>query len=193
MYKPLPSPQRRIATALLASAAVCVMFGHRPLNGGLASVQPGIYGRVPHIGDHNMKTSVSSIFRCGDRVKARAPILLSNQGRGYFNEGKGKGVPEHLLDLDQEAEEQDNLTKIIEGGSEGTVCGIIKKGEWAQRPLHWTGHKRPGVMVSWDDANLPMDVAMEVELELIEAPFREQMAAQRKNSKEKMRLRTMSD
>eukprot|EP00439_Symbiodinium_sp_Y106_P044885 s2044_g5.t1 len=101
------------------------------------------------------ETPEMSKFRVGDRVRARVPILVSNQGRGYYNEGAGQGVPKHLRNMTQERgvadswewEELDGMLKVIEGGSEGYVVGIITAGEWMNRPPHWKGQPRPGIMV----------------------------------------------
>lgn len=109
-----------------------------------------------------------SRFRVGDRVRARVPMKISHRGRGYFNEGGGYGVPQHQRDEEEEAEELERLPKVVEFGSEGYVVGILPAGEWANRPPGWKGEPRPGVMVSWDEASYPIDVAEEMFLTKID-------------------------
>eukprot|EP00913_Durusdinium_trenchii_P000264 g239.t1 len=142
------------------------------------------------------ETPEMSRFRVGDRVRARVPMKISHRGRGYFNEGGGYGVPQHQRDEEeepcgggthfqgcallkdffpsgpksflQEAEELERLPKVVEFGSEGYVVGILPAGEWANRPPGWKGEPRPGVMVSWDEASYPIDVAEEMFLTKID-------------------------
>ncbi|CAJ1462101.1 unnamed protein product, partial [Effrenium voratum] len=113
-------------------------------------------------------TPEMSRFRVGDRVRARVPMKISNEGRGYFNEGGGYGVPDHQRDFKKEKQERRELSPVIEGGSEGYVVGIITAGEWANRPKGWKGQPRPGVMVNWDEATYPLDVAEEMFLTEVE-------------------------
>lgn len=114
-------------------------------------------------------------FNVGMRVKARQPILLSNKGRGYYNEGAADGVPDHVRNKRKEASEERKLRKFVEYGEEGTVAGVIHAGNWEQRPSHWKGVPRPGVIVSWDAKNLPMDVAEESELEMMDSTVSESL------------------
>uniref|UniRef100_A0A7S4SA03 Uncharacterized protein n=1 Tax=Alexandrium monilatum TaxID=311494 RepID=A0A7S4SA03_9DINO len=149
---PRQSRGRALAAAVLLAAGACLLFtAPGPL------CQAGLTVQAP-----------PCLFRVGDRVRAKMPILLSNSGRGYFNEGAGEGVPPHLRDESEDRMELAAMEKIVEGGEEGTVAGILLKNEWINRPKHWKGHHRTGVMVSWDSADLPMDVAEETELEVIE-------------------------
>eukprot|EP00931_Biecheleriopsis_adriatica_P118116 TRINITY_DN9357_c0_g1_i1.p1 TRINITY_DN9357_c0_g1~~TRINITY_DN9357_c0_g1_i1.p1 ORF type:complete len:187 (-),score=47.14 TRINITY_DN9357_c0_g1_i1:94-654(-) len=121
-----------------------------------------------------------SKYRVGDRVRAQFPIKISNDGRGYYNEGAGLGIPDHQRDVDEDQEELDGLLKVIEGGNEGVVIGILPKGEWANRPPHWKGQPRAGVMVSWDEAELPIEVVEEADLEQLEGSVSAMHIQQRK-------------
>eukprot|EP00930_Biecheleria_cincta_P037442 TRINITY_DN25701_c0_g2_i1.p1 TRINITY_DN25701_c0_g2~~TRINITY_DN25701_c0_g2_i1.p1 ORF type:complete len:223 (-),score=31.09 TRINITY_DN25701_c0_g2_i1:165-764(-) len=104
-------------------------------------------------------------FRVGDRVRAMHPMLISNSGRGYYNEGAALSVPEHQRIAHQDAAELAALPKVVEGGEEGVVVGILPAGEWFNRPKHVKGRPRPLVMVCWDNAVYPIDMAEETFLE----------------------------
>lgn len=121
-----------------------------------------------------------SKFRVGDRVRAMHPMKISNSGRGYYNEGAALSVPPHQRIEDEDRRELEELQKVIEGGEEGVVVGILPAGEWFNRPKHWKGRPRPGVMVSWDDASLPIDVAEETFLEELEGSVSAQHIMKRK-------------
>merc|ERR550537_1501033 len=97
--------------------------------------------------------------------------MISNHGRGYYNEGGGADVPRFHRNLAEDRRQERERVKIIDGGNEGVVCGVIFKGEWMNRCRYWKGHARPGVMVSWDDQVLPIDVAEEADLEKLEGSF----------------------
>jgi len=75
------------------------------------------------------------------------------------------------------------LEKIIEGGEEGTVMGVISAGEWPNRPPLWKGRPRAGVMVSWDDASLPIDVAEESDLDILDTSLTEKRVAIQKEKR----------
>lgn len=122
-------------------------------------------------------------FHCGDRVTAKVPIKLSNDGRGYYNEGGGEGTARHLRDMADEIAKRDAKDKIVDFGAEGTVVGIIPTGEWGNRPRHWKGTPRAGIMVNWDDAEMPMDVAETFELEITDSSQGDKLIAQRKAKK----------
>ncbi|CAE8635538.1 unnamed protein product [Polarella glacialis] len=209
-------------------------------------------------------------------------------GRGYYNEGAGFGVPEHLRDAKAETKERSwkaksccrvaerrsarllillkqvsadsetyqhqhipqemaALLKVVEGGKEGSappstaigtavldtilktyllswaedacacracglqagdltgrkfiqrlrnifqctqeeivlrlgiakVVGIITAGEWKNKPEHWKGMPRAGVMVSWDDSVLPIEVAEEMDLVQMEGSVADERRTQR--------------
>eukprot|EP00434_Breviolum_minutum_P030754 symbB.v1.2.027200.t1/scaffold2716.1/size72468/7 len=142
------------------AAALCAFFFGSPVDTSFAMLQPS--EAAPQ------ETPEMSRFRVGDRVTARVPMKISHEGRGYFNEGGGYGVPEHQRDEREEAEELAKLPKVVEGGSEGYVVGILPAGEWANRPKGWKGRPRPGVMVNWDDDQYPIDVTEEMFLTQVE-------------------------
>ncbi|CAE8702396.1 unnamed protein product, partial [Polarella glacialis] len=120
-----------------------------------------------------------SRYRVGDRVMAKVPIRISNGGRGYYNEGAAVGVPEHLRDTKAEEKEMSKLLKVVEGGKAGSVVGIITAGEWKNKPEHWKGMPRPGVMVSWDDGELPIEVAEQMDLVQMEGSVADERREQR--------------
>jgi len=132
---------------------------------------------------------LTSLFHCGDRVKAKFPIQISQEGRGYFNEGAGEGVPPHQRDEEEDEAELAELEKVIEGGSEGTVVEILPPGEWANKPKGCWGTHRFLVMINWDDTSYPMDMVEENDLEKTDGSLGDRLCAQKreKNKAEKAR------
>eukprot|EP00929_Paragymnodinium_shiwhaense_P081672 TRINITY_DN427_c0_g1_i2.p1 TRINITY_DN427_c0_g1~~TRINITY_DN427_c0_g1_i2.p1 ORF type:complete len:206 (-),score=66.02 TRINITY_DN427_c0_g1_i2:156-773(-) len=129
-------------------------------------------------------------FKLGQRVKARYPLKLSNRGRGYYNEGGGSDVPAHLRDWEEDIAASKERIRYVEGGLEGTIVGILPEGEWENRPRHWKGYSRRGWFVNWDDATLPMDLAEEHELEVLDSELADKLRVQKDAEKaEKKQIR----
>mmetsp|Transcript_21412 Transcript_21412/g.49075 ORF Transcript_21412/g.49075 Transcript_21412/m.49075 type:complete len:202 (-) Transcript_21412:55-660(-) len=164
------------ARLLLIGAALVVVVtlwsGEGFLN-GRNSVRPGsIYDPYKLGTQHGPKPyKLVSMLRPGDRVQAKYPLKISWGGYGYFREGKGEGVPEHLQD---EMVERGELETIIEGGTMGTVVDIVPTIEFMNRPDHIKGMPRPLPLIDWDDPNLPMDVTDEWDVELLGSVFGKQ-------------------
>jgi hypothetical protein len=139
--------------------------------------QPGTEGRG------------NSIWRCGDRVRAVAPLNKTNGGRGYYNEGAAIGennVPMDVTPYQRDAEEDERelnaLPKIIEAGTEGTVVSVFhfSQHSWPyERPQHWQGHARPWVLVDFDGADNPIEACEEWDLEMAGDDFRTPFANNR--------------
>ncbi|CAK0908433.1 unnamed protein product [Prorocentrum cordatum] len=116
-----------------------------------------------------------SIWKCGDRVRARAPINKTNGGRGFFDEGAAEDVNEFNRDVEEDEREFRALPKVIEGGTEGTVVSAFKFSQtrWPyERPRHFKGHARPWVLVDFDGSDNPMEACEEWDLEIANDDYR---------------------
>ncbi|CAE8719988.1 unnamed protein product [Polarella glacialis] len=167
----LPQPMRRVRASMLPC---CLLLGATALLLLVSAGESPTFSQVV-----TQATPRVCRYRVGDRVKAKVPIRISNGGRGYYNEGAGFGVPEHLRDAKAETKEMAALLKVVEGGKEGSVVGIITAGEWKNKPEHWKGMPRAGVMVSWDDSVLPIEVAEEMDLVQMEGSVADERRTQR--------------
>merc|ERR1711920_672229 len=91
-------------------------------------------------------------FGVGDKVRLKCPAPLSNNGRGYYNEGQPKY-------WEESKEAAEKLPKYVEGGSLGQVVGVFQVSDWQNRPMGhkggyvWKGIRRPMIMVCFDDAS----------------------------------------
>lgn len=133
------------------------------------------------------------MFSLGDRVKVKGPMVMSNKGRGYYNEGGGKDVPEFHRDMPVERQEDRERQNVVDGGTEGVVCGYVPKVYWHfSKPEHWKGQPRFFPLVSFDDPNLPIDAVDERNLELLDSTFSDKWREQRKVMK-KIRLEGKDD
>mmetsp|Transcript_137004 Transcript_137004/g.347088 ORF Transcript_137004/g.347088 Transcript_137004/m.347088 type:complete len:215 (+) Transcript_137004:114-758(+) len=107
-------------------------------------------------------------FRIGDVVRLKVPAQLSNDGRGYYNEGAATDVPDHQRDLRADRKRTERRRKFVEGGLEGQVVGVIKAAHWENRPNHIKGNRRPLIMVNFENDRVPLDVFEENDLELLD-------------------------
>lgn len=122
----------------------------------------------------------TSKFRVGDKVEAIAPFKISNDGYGYFNEGAGYGCPAKHRDPGEDGWERANLPKVVDGRSQGHIVGMIPIGHWKNRPKHWKGHKRVGIMVSWEEPTYPIDVVDECYLKLVDRTISDEKAEKKR-------------
>merc|ERR1719436_189576 len=133
--RPQVSPRSRrgsaAAAALLVASAVATLHG-----GARAGARAGVQAVV------QVGPPPTSQFRVGDFVSSKVPIRVSNEGRGYFNEGAGKGVPDHLRNFEEEDEKLSALPEFVDFGNKGQVVGILPTSEWANRSPHFKGYPR---------------------------------------------------
>lgn len=183
-----PAPRRGASAALrllslgLVSAAVarwsagtCMpSVRMRPLTPDMTPFQPA-KPFLPNMPAQPGTESPKSIWRCGDRVRAVAPINKTNGGRGFYNEGAAEMVSKYQVDEDEDEREFRALSKVIEGGTEGTVVSVFKQDQWAwpyHRPQHWRGYARPWVLVDFDGADNAIEACEEWDLEINGDDFR---------------------
>jgi len=158
---PHAAARRGCRTLLLAGAALLVMALDLP---GWAMVR--FYYHQRTFDDCPLWKNKSDKFKLNDRVKLKWPVLRSFNGRGLFNEGGNVDVQFRYVTA-EDLEEEERMDKIIEGGSYGRVVDIMLGQDWENRPEHIKrGNMRPGIIVDWEDPDVPVDIVEEYDLDL---------------------------
>lgn len=176
-------PKRVLASSLLLASGLALLSSSRCWT----IAAPGVELKIT---DRQLRDPLQSGFRVGDRVRLRGPHKLTEKGLGIFLEGKGEkntNRPELSLDPDLKKRERERrfLDKkmlgpvshpgapsdmwYVEGGEEGTVVDIMPTNHYEyNKPWHWKGMARPGVIVSFDSDQVPVDMIEETDLEILD-------------------------
>jgi hypothetical protein len=143
---------------------------HRLIDHGFI---PNVEDKIDSHGNVCNQEKGDCMWKTGDRVRLKWPILRSNQGHGYFNEGGGadlKNPDGSQRRSNKEIQEDVEVEKFIEGGTEGTVVMVRNEGVMPyiyDKPIEWRGKARPYVIVDFEDPDIPMEAVEEWDLELV--------------------------